>query len=201
MTCVRRYNASGNGSDVADDGYQLSENGSDDEVHVKWGHFNYDLAMTKGGDNRQNFLSNYPTNVLYWWHVLDNYEVLQYTCVVFNSECGAKSTEIPTPTKNKRNETNASNNTVYQAGVLLNQIAMLDNIHEVGNRLGEMSYAILLERVQDMKKEKLSLEREIYGGIIGSPAMPDGLRLLLQARVDELSKFIDHEELKLARTI
>jgi hypothetical protein len=100
---IRNYNRSGNGACNAAEKYQFigdeedkvedTELIDDQEDGGKYGHFDLDQAMQEGGDDRKNFLDRlgYPPDVLYWWQVLQDLDILQATCAIFNRELGVSS--------------------------------------------------------------------------------------------------------------
>ena len=95
---IQRYEASGNGAGQLDEDMQLGESdvdtsaGGNEEYHKSWGHYNPELAATKGGDDRRSFLQAGDTaNILYWWHVLDALDLVKMTCVKFNEKFAASS--------------------------------------------------------------------------------------------------------------
>ena len=88
---INNYGKSGAGAGELDDDEQLQDGDSSGSGNQYWGHFDIDLARTKGGDDRANFLRGDPPDVLFWWHVLDELDLLQMTCVKFNLELAASS--------------------------------------------------------------------------------------------------------------
>jgi hypothetical protein len=102
MALIRDYEASGMGTDKADDMYQLGEGedtweDEDGEIHKKYGHFNLDIAIINGGDDRKNFLRGRPSDILYWWHVLDSLDMITMACAMFKKGIGASSDTKPPP--------------------------------------------------------------------------------------------------------
>ena len=101
-TIIRNYNRSGNGAQNAAEKYQFigdeedkvdETESNEDKDGDKYGFFNLDKAMQEGGDDRKNFLDRlgYPSDVLYWWQVLQDLDILQATCAIFNRELGVSS--------------------------------------------------------------------------------------------------------------
>ena len=88
---IRRYNASGNGSDMC-----RTDDDSDDEWDVTmneatYARFNHDWSLKcaesmhnqelllKDGDDRSSFVKYTSSALLYWWHVMDEYNLLFFT--------------------------------------------------------------------------------------------------------------------------
>jgi len=93
---LRRHHQSGNGTVIADDAMQLGDYDDDDvDLPVNYGHFDLEQANTKGGDDRQNFLNGKPSDLLHWWHVLDELQVITMTCVALKKGIGVTSDKRP----------------------------------------------------------------------------------------------------------
>jgi hypothetical protein len=117
---IRRYEASGNGSDMA----TFDEDGEDYErpsevTADNYGRFNSELAkmraaarrdpmlILKDGDDRASFLKNNPPELLYVWEMMDRYDYIHFTCAKLSDENGAASDKTPHPTSrgNKKQKT------------------------------------------------------------------------------------------------
>lgn len=110
---LRKYTQSGNGAVNADQMYdctQIEKNSDGEEeddyyseideipVNAAYGHFDLDQARTNGGDDRKDFMSGKDTsNILYWWHVLDELQLLTLTCVAMRKELGVSTMTRPIP--------------------------------------------------------------------------------------------------------
>ena len=80
---IRKYNLSGNGSDMAKHDFDEEGVGGAEETQQTYGRFNKDLAVkraqTKGrndlvlmdGDDRKEFLHGNTPDLLYWWMLMD----------------------------------------------------------------------------------------------------------------------------------
>ena len=100
LDICQRYEASGNGSNMMD-----SDNEDDDlyQGHPRWGTFNAERAMRKNGeykngDDRAAFLRFEGSELLYWWYVLDKYELVQFTTARLSDINGVSSDRTPPQT-------------------------------------------------------------------------------------------------------
>eukprot|EP00980_Cylindrotheca_fusiformis_P004425 scaffold945_cov82-Cylindrotheca_fusiformis.AAC.10 len=126
---IRDYGRSGAGAGELDDDEQIEDGDSTGSGPQYWGHFDLDLAKTNGGgDDRGSFLKGDPPDVLYWWHVLDELDLLQMTCVKFNQNLAASSDQkvgsVSSTTKKKQRSPNDSqgSTTTMHAEVLSSSI-------------------------------------------------------------------------------
>jgi hypothetical protein len=104
---IRRYNASGNGSDM-----HRTDDDSNDERDVMmneatYGRFNHDWSLKhvesmhnqelllKDGNDQSSFLKYESSALLYWWHVMDEYNLFFFTCAILDINNSASSTSIP----------------------------------------------------------------------------------------------------------
>ena len=92
------YMRSGNGANNAAEMYQIGEGDNiyvDSTITAKFGHFDLEMAEQQGGDDRSNFNGRNPSDVLYWWHVLDQLDLVTMVCVKLNQELGANCHSPP----------------------------------------------------------------------------------------------------------
>ena len=101
---IRRYNVSGNGSDMA----KFDEDTDNEEEEIiededTYGRFNEARAIrrsscrtkerpdlqTTNGDDRASFLLHQPPDLLYWWHVMDKLNLLFFTMCKMNDNNSA----------------------------------------------------------------------------------------------------------------
>ena len=90
---IDKYEQSGNGSNMNDSG-----NEDDKTIHAghpKWGKYNTERAARKNGDDRASFLNGESPCLLYWWHVLDQHDLLNFTRVELSDLNAASSDSIP----------------------------------------------------------------------------------------------------------
>jgi hypothetical protein len=114
---ARRYEMSGNGSNqhIEFD----PESGEDRQLTIedpKFGYYYKHIAASKGGDDRKNFLRHESSDLLYWWDVMQTYDLLHFTIAVFKPGHRADSfstppmTSISTNKKRRLSISSASNN-------------------------------------------------------------------------------------------
>jgi hypothetical protein len=108
---IRRYNASGNGSDMRIDDHDIDMEEREDSMCVavldKSGRFNRETAVRrattlndgdlilKDGDDRANFLRYESSTLLYWWHVMDEHNLLVFTFAKLADELSATACSKP----------------------------------------------------------------------------------------------------------
>ena len=165
----RRYDASGNGRGMADEFFQLGEEATD--LHVKWGKFDLEAAQINGGDDRASFLRGKPSDILYWWHVLDTLDVLQATCVMFNKEVGASSMERPTSIRDLAAQRKARAKSARDDAMSIMTEAqtetneqlsrMGDSMSHMGESMSNMAYARLNENIMDLRSKRRELRRAL----------------------------------------
>jgi hypothetical protein len=92
----KQYEKSGNGAGQLDDNRDEVRNGSGQN----FGCFNLELANLKGGDNRQNFLNHEPLDLLYWWDIMDQHNLIHFTSTAQLGGCHAATSanDIPAST-------------------------------------------------------------------------------------------------------
>ncbi|KAG7367606.1 hypothetical protein IV203_030277 [Nitzschia inconspicua] len=64
---------------------------SEENPLVNFGYVDLEKAMREGGDDRKDYLGDNPTDILYWWHVLDELELLGMLCTMFRRGVGCNS--------------------------------------------------------------------------------------------------------------
>ena len=85
---IKNYNASGNGSDMAKHDCDEDGVGSEEESQENFGRFNRELAKKRAvlmgqddlllvdSDDRSSFLVMNTVDLLYWWDVMDELEMI-----------------------------------------------------------------------------------------------------------------------------
>ena len=175
MTVLRKYQASGRGSTNVAEKYQLGDM-TDDEIHVKWGHFDSELAETEGGDDRQDYLGGKPTDILYWWAILDELDIIQATCVVFKKIYGASSMEPPIPIAQLESHAKSSRKAKANEA----SKALAKELYNIGSELASMNEyrrqtgvkrtkAKLEERLEDLRDKRFQLQEKLYTQTDGKP--------------------------------
>jgi hypothetical protein len=93
---VTNYERSGNG-----DGMRR-----DDDSEIAFG---FDVTNCIEGSNIGMFLQqNDPCDLLYWWHVLQDADMLHYTISILSDEVGSSSYGTPSVLSTTRSENNSS---------------------------------------------------------------------------------------------
>jgi len=204
MIVLRKYQESGRGSTNVAEKYQLGDM-TDDEIHTKWGHFDSELAETEGGDDRQDYLHGAPTDILYWWAILDELDIIQATCVVFKKIYGASSMETPVPIaeldrqakssrKAKKNE--ASEALAKQISGMQEELASMNrNRTEARKERTEARLEAGVKRtkaaLEELEKERLTVQEKLY---TQSDGAPQKFKDALEGRIKSLEDKINDEE-------
>lgn len=111
-TIIERYEQSGNGSNMLasdDDDSENEEGRTRKDIGRAWGRFNKERAervhsrrypgeILKDGDDRASFLKHNSSDLLYWWHALDQYDLIYFTLAELDGTIAASSHDVPTPT-------------------------------------------------------------------------------------------------------
>ena len=113
--------------------YELSGNGSGqmrNENNSKYGHF--DASKCINGDDRRSFLLNpSETYLLYWWHRLDEEDVLQFTVCVLDQFQRANSETYALVGREHVSASKENSNSPSESI----KREMLKNISRVGSRV------------------------------------------------------------------
>jgi hypothetical protein len=75
---------------------------------VGFGEINEDQDQFEEGDNRSNFLGNFKSHLLYYWHLADTFDILKNVCCVLSPGVTATCNGVPSTdgTDRKRKGTN-----------------------------------------------------------------------------------------------
>ena len=197
MSVLRKYDKSGNGATNAAELYQLGEGEgawTDEEIHAKWGHFDADLAESNGGDDREDYLNGQPTDILYWWAVLDKLDLLQATCVVFKRELAAGTIEQPTSVAELTRKKKAARHAKANAGAE----AVSEQLSAIGSSLSSMSRSRIEEGVQrsidsieDLRSKRKAEQKELY---TDARDAPDEYKAIICQRIEDLDESIQRQE-------
>ena len=112
------FELSGNG-----DGMRGGDDDDDDDDNNPPAPTEFNVTNCIAGNDRRCFLMAGDTSdILYWWHVLEESEMLQYT-LSFLVDAGASSDSIPsvltsTSDKRKRRNTDSDETVIQKIGVL-----------------------------------------------------------------------------------
>jgi hypothetical protein len=203
-TIIRNYNASGNGSANVAEEYQVTLPGDDnvDEVANNkknlYGYFDIEQANLEGGDDRRNFLNGMPSDLLYWWQVMQDLDILQATCVVFNREFAASSHEMPKPIAELQREKKLRNKAkkrkmddVFDGFEKSNKQMHADMKSLLSERQKERIEE-LHEKLDEKKTMELSIAEKLYSNDVPSP-----LKERYKKRLKELENSIEKLEAEL----
>jgi hypothetical protein len=173
---LRDYEKSGNGAVNADEMYQLGDEAPDEEITAHYGHFDLEKALTAGGDDRKNFLRGKPTDVLYWWKVLDELQVITLTCVAMKKELGADSNTRPISiaalNKQKKNRKRKSIN----ESVATTATALQSRLEGIDATVKDLLS-------EGLKAERMNLLRQYH---VTDKDAPEEYRAILKERIDEI---------------
>jgi hypothetical protein len=174
---LRNYSKSGNGAVVADEMYQLGEEDPDEEFDASYGHFDLELALTKdGGDDRKNFLNGKPTDILYWWKVLDDLQLITLTCVAMKKELGASSSKRPTSIAALSKQRKAEKKRKWQESLAETSDNVAEGLHNLNSNLAK-------QRIDQLKQERLQIAKEYY---VTAKDADEEYRSMLKQRMDEI---------------
>ena len=107
---IRKYNLSGNGSDMAEHDYDEDGVGGAEDTQLTYGRFNKDLAVRRAqkkgrgdlilmdGDDRKEFLYGNTPDLLYWWMLMDENNLIYIFVGKLDSNNSACSDVTPAPT-------------------------------------------------------------------------------------------------------
>ena len=201
LVMCKRYNLSGNGSDnkhgtydedetpqmmkvVDDSGNTVHE---DEEINTKWGHFNLDLAMTEGGDDRSDYLKGQPTDLLYWWDTLDSLGILQMACVMFNTDLAATSDQRPSRiVGNKKQKTGPTESDKSISDIAKTLDRMVNSKEKQTNHKAK---AGLRKELRQLKVQKMKYELKL------EDCQPDsGKYKIYQERIKDVAASIEQIE-------
>lgn len=149
--------------------YQIGEGNdayTDDSIRARFGHFNLDLALTKSGDDRANFLQRNPTDVLYWWHILDVLDLITMVCVKLNIELRAEShtpprrlSDLANVYQKQKRQAMKQDESAKNLDSLMSQVGkMADEMINMNSKLSEDT-ANLAKKAQE--RDEVSIIKEI----------------------------------------
>lgn len=199
---LQNYNQSGNGAIIVDDMYQIGDDNNPEptEFHAKYGHFDLELAMTKeGGDDRKNFLNGQPTDLLYWWHILDQLDLITMTCVAMKEELGATSgkhflsiAELASAKKRRQEREDLASITQTASELQHNLENMTSTLNELVNHAKYNRLDSLKNKVIELKRERLGIRKEMHTASEDYKVDLENYLDDLSSRIDELEQEIDN---------
>ncbi|GAX11970.1 hypothetical protein FisN_8Lu068 [Fistulifera solaris] len=152
---------------------------TDPTIRAKFGHFDLEKAMRSGGDDRKDYLGKNPTDILYWWHVLDELELITMMCVKLNQDLRAdcytplQSVSDLSSSSKKKRAINDDNEEIKQ-----NLGMLMDNIATITAQLTTFT-----SKVIEAAEKKNALAVEV--------ADREHARLLEESRLRELNNLED----------
>ena len=145
MKIMQKYLLSGNG-----DGQRNGDDDDDDDADAD-NQPSFNASNCVAGDNKGAFLgAGEGTDILYWWHVLEQEQMLQYT-VSSLSENGAASDSVPS-TLSEQYERRA--NKQDENTKVLEKITGLSNSWEQDN--------VLKRQANDLHQERMGFDRQSF---------------------------------------
>jgi hypothetical protein len=181
---LRDYNKSGNGAVIADEMFQLGEEDPDDDVNASYGHFDLELARDKeGGDDRKNFLRGRPSDILYWWKVLDELQLITLTCVAMKKELGAASSSRPTSIAELKKQQKKEKKRKREESLAAASESVTAELQSLNQNIAEMNSDSKKQDKNDLKNKKLELAEKYY---VTAKDAPEEYRAMLKARMDEI---------------
>jgi hypothetical protein len=160
---VTNYERSGNG-----DGIRVDLDSEDDpETGVGIGLVGFDLTNCIEGSNIGLFLQqNDPYDLLYWWHVLQDADMLGYTISILSDKVGATSEGTPSVLSVNRIVTSSSEKDKKSG--LTDQISILSTKWEEDNMLKREANTfheednMLKRQANIFHQERMKFDKEIF---------------------------------------
>ena len=157
---IANYEQSGNG-----DGMRGSHDGDDDNNDDGAGR-HFDLANCIAGDSKRSFLAQGdPTDLLYWWHVLEEEGMLEYTISVLPESIGASSDNPPsilTMSSSAKKQGKQEQVKQEHDKRLIENLGNLSSTWQAANSLQREKMELdreSLSKKRTMEKERLDVER------------------------------------------
>jgi hypothetical protein len=191
----KRYNQSGNGSNRA----SVDEDGN---LPESFGHFDPNtLEVQERGDDRHCFLHNQPTDLLYWWHVLDQLQLLHFTTAKLRGTCAINSqggkaalmSSEQSARKRRRidlDETSSlhtlQENLVENFGLVGEGLKEMNKISRDAHNLNvSIHESSLQNEIEALREKKFNIECKLFESEIS-----ERLRPVLEKRIEELDREI-----------
>ena len=211
-TMIKNYNASGNGSDMAKHDCDEDGMGGEEESQENFGRFNRELAKKRAelkgqddlllvdGDDRSSFLVMNTVDLLYWWDVMDELEMIFVFMGKLHDGVNSSSDKTPGATARRRvgndANSNSQSNKKSKTGSKDDiQREMVKNVGRINNTLNIATAAILRQRISDAKDKMYQIEDALdeLDKVADERKYQRNVR-----RLEELQKDIDSYELQLS---
>lgn len=197
---VRRYNKSGNGSDMAL--FDEDSEGEDEIVENEdtYGRFNKERARRRAsrrkddngrvrndlkivdGDDRGSFLLHHPYDLLYWWNEMDRLNLLFFTMNKMDDDNSASSGKTPGNVSRKKHK--VSDTVSSKKAQLVVQTELTKHVAGIGKSLASISSASLTSQIENLETRKFDLEMKK----LACPSSP--IRAMIDSRLEGLNKNI-----------
>ena len=198
---VRRYNMSGNGSDMAL--FDEDTDAEDDIVENEdtYSRFNVDRAKRRAsrrkdkhgnpiedlkivdGDDRGSFLSHHPYDLLYWWNEMDRLNLLFFTMNRMDDDNSASSGKTPGNISRKKLKGSSSKKDSETDAKLALQTELNKHVAGIGRSLASISSASIVTQIENLESRKFDLEMK-------KVSCPPQMQALIDARLEGLNKNI-----------
>ena len=205
---IRRYNLSGNGSEMAKHDGDDDGDGGIEETEESYGRFNKDLAIKRArrkgredlvvidGDDRASFLKHHPADLLYWWNEMDKLNLIYFIMGKLDDHNSASSAKTPAATSRKRNAgiTDTDNGKKSQSqkskrsneATLVLQRQMVENVARMGRSVDVLATADIARQIENLEEKKLDHELKLM------EVTPAGKRHeLLSRRIGQMEENIN----------
>lgn len=156
---INKYNASGNGADMAKHDCDEDDVGGAAESEETYGRFNSELAKKRAelkgeedlllmdGDDRKNFIGMNSVDVLYWWDVMDRLSMIFMFMGKLHDGISASSNRTPASTARRRagDETNSNtqSNKKSKSGRDDMQRELVRNVGEINKSMSVVALALI----------------------------------------------------------
>ncbi|KAL3793247.1 hypothetical protein HJC23_000789 [Cyclotella cryptica] len=174
---IRKYNMSGNGSDMAKFYEDDEDIGGAEDTRETYGRFNRDLAIKRAhakgredlvlmdGDDRKEFLHGNTPDLLYWWMLMDENDLIYIFVGMLNSNNSASSDVTPAPTSRRT----SSNTTGSAATELTNgkkgneslSKEMVDNVSRLNKTVSVVASTAVRSSIDALKTKRFDLEDQL----------------------------------------
>ncbi|KAL7536665.1 hypothetical protein ACHAWF_005529 [Thalassiosira exigua] len=212
---IRRYNLSGNGSDIA-----TFDDDTDDEDEVleeeaTYGRFNAARALRRAnrrgvetikladGDDRASFLKHNPYSILYWWHAMDKYNLLFFTMNRLSDDNSASCDKTPAAVSRKKRKGSSGGDGVsdFEASARKTttaalQAEMSSNVGLIGSSMKTVAFSTLAAQREGLQQKKFDLEWKRLD--IGDNAR---MKELIDRRIGELDSAIAQIDDKVQQSV
>ena len=173
---IRKYNLSGNGSDMAKHDFYEEGVGGAEDTQQNYGRFNKELvvkrAQTKGrndlvqmdGDDRKEFLHGNTPDLLYWWMLMDENDLIYIFVGRLDTHNSACSDSTPAPTAGRNGDKSGSGTTTTKKGKTSNESLtreMVENVAQMKKTADVGVKTDIRHQIDSFKDKAMNLEDEL----------------------------------------